>query len=114
MWVDMSVKKIFSAIALFLSVTCALPAGALMLTQRHSHTMTLLPDGNVLIIGGVTTDGLPTNSVELYNVSQASYQYRNSTCIPYSSHTATLLPNGKVLVTGGVDRFGITLSSMSL
>src|SRR5262249_46403924 len=70
---------------------------------RHSHTATLLPNGKVLVTGGVgRTTGL-TDSVELYDPATGSNQPTGSLAISRRDHTATLLPNGKVLVAGGLN-----------
>ncbi len=37
-----------------------------MITGRHEHTATLLPDGTVLIAGGYTFWPNPTASAEIY------------------------------------------------
>jgi Kelch motif len=76
--------------------------GALNL-GRHSHTATLLPNGKVLVTGGVgRTTGI-TDSVELYDPATGSNQPTGSLAISRRDHTATLLLNGKVLVAGGLN-----------
>ena len=39
---------------------------SMMTTGRHSHTVTLLPDGSVLIAGGYEIWPVPTSSAEVY------------------------------------------------
>src|SRR5215470_660778 len=68
---------------------------------RHSHTATLLPDGKVLIAGGVGRIVGITDSAELYDPATGSNQPTGSLNILRRNHTATLLLNGKVLVAGG-------------
>ena len=66
-------------------------------TARESHTATLLPNGKVLVAGGITC---AIASAEVYHPASGSWrcwQPRHRTLC----HTATLLPNGKVLVAGG-------------
>jgi len=76
---------------------------------RYGHTMTLLPDGKVMVAGGYfhLTNGMfqtgkiyATNS-ELFDPVTGTWSISGSLNYPRFGHTATLLPNGKVLVIGG-------------
>ena len=78
--------------------------------MRHArggyHTLTLMPDGNVLAIGGIA----PTlsdlfNSAELYDPVNNVWTLTAPLADEHAGHTATLLPNGQVLVTGGFSIF---------
>ena len=75
---------------------------ASMHDRRADHTATLLPDGRVLIAGGMVENGVFLNSAELFDpakgtfVATANMQWRRV------GHSATLLPNGKVLIAGGL------------
>ncbi|MBI3298308.1 MAG: hypothetical protein HYZ75_09105 [Elusimicrobia bacterium] len=71
-------------------------------TARYNHTMTLLPDGNVLLVGGMNTAGTPLATVEVYRTTNPAYIALTSLPIARASHTATLLPDGRVLVSGGI------------
>ena len=71
-----------------------------MSTVRTSHTATLLPDGDVLLVGGESSTTWLA-SAERYNPSTNSWTSAGSMSTPRLFHTATLLPNGKVLVVGG-------------
>src|SRR5688572_7008911 len=70
-------------------------------TARFHHTTTRLPNGNILIVGGVNSAGVALSSVEI-RVSSGGFTM-NAAALPVAraSHTATLLPNGRVLVAGG-------------
>jgi WD40 repeat protein len=69
--------------------------------HRGLHTATLLPDGRVLVVAGVS-NGEPTGSAELFDPSSGSWTATGDTvAIRGVSFTATLLPDGKVLVVGG-------------
>ena len=74
-------------------------------TARNFHTATLLPNGKLLVAGGVGTSGVLT-SAELYDPASGSWTATGSLNTARKEHTATLLPNGKVLVGGGVDSSG--------
>ncbi len=82
-------------------------AGNLM-TARYGHTATLLPNGKVLVAGGLGCSDGPfgrscflLSSAELYDPATDTFSMTGSLpTTPYLS-TATLLPNGRVLVAGG-------------
>ncbi len=78
-----------------------------LITARDVHTETLLPNGSILVVGGIANSGA-TNSVEVYdptvNPITATWTATSSTgAINIENHTSTLLPNGKVLIAGGVN-----------
>lgn len=80
------------------------PAGTItlvgaMATGRALHTATLLPDGSVLITGGLGTGAI--RSAELFDPANSRTRSTGSLLVGRLSHTATLLPDGKVLVVGG-------------
>ena len=78
-----------------------------MLKPRHGHTATLLPNGNVLIVGGfsdssVTGSGAKlVSTAEIYNPAAGTFSSTSSPNLARAYHTATLLPSGQVLITGG-------------
>src|SRR5262249_31067987 len=78
---------------------------------RRYHTATLLPNGKVLVAGGIGSDNF-LNSAELYDPVLGTWAMTGSMDTARFLHTATLLPNGKVLVTGGYN--GRYLSSAEL
>lgn len=72
---------------------------------RQQHTATLLNNGKVLIVSGVTNSGsgnFATSDAELYDPATKTFTLIN---MPSGNgrlfHQATLLANGKVLITGG-------------
>lgn len=86
--------------AAFWTATASLP------TPHYGHTATLLPDGKVLVAGGlITKTGGPTNSgtpsAWLYDRSRGTWTATGNMVMPRSFATATLLLSGKVLVAGG-------------
>jgi hypothetical protein len=73
-----------------------------MATPRAYHTATLLPNGKVLVAGGVqVNNGSPLAGAELYNPSTGTFSPTGSMTIGRKGHRAALLGNGKVLVAGG-------------
>jgi N-acetylneuraminic acid mutarotase len=78
-------------------------AGSLS-TSRYDHTATLLPDGKVLVAGGVNYVGgvfTTLDSAELYDPAENTWTTTDSLKNSRSEHIAVLLPNGLVLVAGG-------------
>src|SRR5439155_1631242 len=68
---------------------------------RGEHTATLLPNGKVLVAGGVSNSYSFLVNAELYDPASGTWTATGSLGAARSDHTATLLPNGKVLVAGG-------------
>lgn len=72
-----------------------------MIKARVEHTATLLADGRVLAVGGVTADSEPAASTEVYDASSSAWTAAGNLAEARRHHTATLLTDGSVLVTGG-------------
>jgi len=68
---------------------------------RSYHTATLLPDGRVLVVGGLNSGGISLPSAELYDPSNGTWTATGRLIDARVNHTATLLADGKVLVVGG-------------
>src|ERR1700688_5113350 len=79
------------------SLTSASP----MLKPRSGHTATLLPDGKVLIVGGMRRNQDFYRSAELYDPASGKFQSTGDMAIPRVGHAAVLLHSGRVLVVGG-------------
>src|SRR3981081_2203330 len=75
---------------------------ASMHDRRADHTSTLLPDGRVLIVGGMVENGVFLNSAELFDPAKGTFVAIASMQSRRVGHSATLLPNGKVLIAGGL------------
>jgi len=77
------------------------PTGSLR-TAREAHTATLLPNGKVLVEGGMENNiFFPLGSAELYDPATGTWSLTGNLGQARQIHTATLLPNGKVLFAGG-------------
>lgn len=81
--------------------------------QRLYPTATLLPNGQVLIVGGYHRGSGGIAQAELYNPTTGTFSASGSLTTGRYSATATLLNNGKVLIAGGRDTSG-PLSSAEL
>jgi len=68
--------------------------------EHMFHTATLLNNGQVLVVGGLSNSDL-TPDVELYNPATGTWSTTDSLALTRREHTATLLSTGMVLVAGG-------------
>lgn len=97
---------------LFDPSTGTFAATASMTTPRYAHTATLLPNGKVLLVGGLGDGGgggagavlpspPPLASAELYDPATGTFAATGSMHVARASHTATLISGGRVLIVGG-------------
>jgi len=89
-----------------------------MKAPRQGATATVLPNGNVLIAGGVSQtaacDACATASAEVFNPSTKTFAPTGDMHAPRRGHSATLLANGTVLIAGGQDDTGASLASAEI
>lgn len=71
-----------------------------LLFPRNRHSMTLLPDGQVLVCGGFGANN-QTVTAELYDPSSSSFAAAANLLQPREGFTATRLASGRVLIAGG-------------
>lgn len=88
------------------STSAVLAAGSLspaapMLEPRSGHTATLLPDGKVLIAGGMRRNQDFYKSAELYDPATGKFQHTGEMSIGRVGQIAVPLESGMVLVAGG-------------
>ncbi len=81
-----------------------------MNASRAAHTATMLPNGKVLIAGGLPGQA----SVEIYDPIANSFLFAPNMQEARHSHTAILLPESKVLIAGGFNQRGDYLASAEL
>ena len=89
-----------------------------MSIRRVRHTATTLPDGTVLIAGGISTkctgcDSEVVARAELYDPARKKFFSTGSLIAARANHSATLLADGRVLIAGGHD-LNSALSSAEL
>jgi WD40 repeat protein len=81
------------------------PTGNLT-SARDSHTATLLQDGRVLLVGGLSAAFSYLSSAELFDPSGGTFSTTGGMANARINHAATLLLDGRVLVTGGANSGG--------
>ena len=68
--------------------------------NRVNAAAVALADGRTLIAGG-TIDGVPTDTVVIYDPASGSFSSAGQLLVARTGHTATLLDDGRVLIAGG-------------
>lgn len=84
---------------------------ASMLEPRSGHSATLLPNGKVLIAGGMRRNQDFYRSAELYDPATGKFQATGAMNVARVGPAAVLLRSGKVLIVGGWIGHGGTASA---
>jgi WD40 repeat protein len=103
---SISISFVITATAFHASLLPTNRAGSIvaatpMLEPRSGHTATLLPDGKVLLAGGMRRNQDFYKSAELYDPATRKFQLTGEMRIGRVGHIAVLLQTGKVLIAGG-------------
>lgn len=73
---------------------------------KPSQSSTLLPDGEILLLGGFGADHKAVADAYLVDRTGKAQKLKAQLHAPRAGHTATVLPDGAVLVFGGVNASG--------
>ncbi len=84
------------------TATFAVPAPSKLNTARAQHSAVLLPNGKVLLVGGMGPTG-PLKDAELYDPATGGFTVYGPTTHVLAFSTATLLNDGRVFIVGGWD-----------
>lgn len=79
----------------------SIPALAAPVT-RMLHTATVLPDGRVLVVGGVGAANRALSSVQIYDPQHDAWLDAAPLVRARFQHAAALMADGRVLVSGGL------------
>src|SRR5579863_8031212 len=93
------------------SSTGLLTPASPMLEPRSGHSATLLPNGKVLIAGGMRRNQDFYKSAELYDPATGKFQPTGELSLERVGHSAVLLRSGRVLIAGGWIGHGATDSA---
>jgi hypothetical protein len=77
-----------------------------MATPRIYHTAVRLPDGRVLVLGGLSEGNATLKSAELFDPARGTFTSAGSMLVAREGATATVLKDGRVLIVGGILRQG--------
>jgi WD40 repeat protein len=81
-----------------------LSSGSAMNSPRAVHTLSPLPDGKALIVGGCIRagcDGSLTSSSEIYDPIQKTYRTGPTLKVARAGHVAISLADGRIVILGG-------------
>ena len=111
---SIAITEIYDPTSNAWSISGGTPATGDLNIARYSHTATLLPDGTVLVTGGIGITGVSSSSTEIYNPITNIWTTSTASNAKRAYHTATLLQNGTVLVAGGLDENFATLNTTEI
>lgn len=78
-----------------------------MATARKHHTASLLPDGRVLVAGGMDVTGAALNTTEIWDPATGLWSPGPAMAVARAWHTATTLSSGRILIVGGYTSVGV-------
>ncbi len=83
-----------------------IPVPARLDIPRAWHSASVLPDGRVVVWGGIDDDGRFVSTPELLDVDTSRWTALGTMGSPRALHSTTVLTDGRVLIAGGIDGDG--------
>ncbi len=83
-----------------------IPSAPMDTTTRANVTLTVLPGGDVLFVGGSSIYGYSFADPEIFNAVTQTWSHGGPPHLDRFLHTSTLLESGSVLIAGGFESFG--------
>ncbi|TMK87195.1 MAG: hypothetical protein E6G44_00615 [Actinobacteria bacterium] len=99
---------------LYAPATDSWSTAASLQTARFGHRAVILPDGRVLVVGGVEYTFVSLWSAEVYDPVADTWAFSDSLQTARSDHTATDLADGRVLVVGGSNHDDLLLAAAEI
>jgi Bacterial Ig-like domain (group 3)/Galactose oxidase, central domain len=100
-----SIPPLTAVSELFEPASMSFKTSGRLTTARYFHSAVLLPDGKVLIVGGVDQNGAPVQNAELYDPASGSFSAAGSMSSRRIGSAATMISGpgepAQVLVYGG-------------
>ena len=91
------------------------PLPATMHWARLGHSATLMPSGQVLVIGGLGSDGTAVTDAEWFDPAVGTFMPApNAVFEAHLFHSATLLTDGRLVLAGGYDGHGALQENLEL
>ncbi|HEY6253992.1 MAG TPA: kelch repeat-containing protein, partial [Candidatus Angelobacter sp.] len=106
--------RLFGLLIMFLAACSPLLARDGDSPIKSGQSVTLLPDGSTLLLGGFDDAGRPSTTARLQDSSGQIQKLSSGLQTARADHTATLLPDGAVLIFGGVNSDGQIVSATEL
>jgi hypothetical protein len=97
-------SNVLSSVEIFDPATISWTRASDMGVARYAHTATTLPNGSVLVAGGISATGY-VRAAELFDPARGDWRPAGIPNDGRGTHTATLLADGRVLVAGGGPTF---------
>lgn len=95
-------EEALNSTEIFSEVNNEFSPGPLMNFERSGQTATLLPDGRVLVVGGLGSRGCVHQTMELFDPLEMKFSLlKGKLSTPRMNHTATLLDENTLLIVGG-------------